>query len=141
MHERSLSLESDETRQGTPVNAGTLLRRCLDPLLQSIHRTRLVTRFAAAAACVSGPVLSLTAVGWRFGGTVALRHKIKRADRLPGNRHLHREARSIHHVVCRVTPARVREPLIPIDWSDPRANQSLHLSTLIPPGAAPLNMG
>ena len=87
-------------------------------MLQSIHRTRLATLFAAVAACVSGPALSLTAVGRRFGGTIALRHKIKRADRLLGNRHLHRQAESIDQALCRVTLARVREPLILIDWSD-----------------------
>jgi hypothetical protein len=144
-------------------------------LLQSIHRTRLATVFAAVAACVSGPALSLTDVGRRFGGAVGLRHKIKRADRLLGNRHLHREAKSIYQALCRVTLARVREPLILIDWSDLKADQSLHLlraslpvggrsltlyeevhaqkklnnaavharflrhlSTLIPPGAAPI---
>jgi hypothetical protein len=157
------------------VHAGTILHRCLDPLLRSIHRTRLATLFAAVAACVSGPALSLTDVGRRFGGTVGLRHKIKRADRLLGNRHLHREAKSIYQGLCRVTLARVREPLILIDWSDLKADQSLHLlraslpvggrsltlyeevhpqkklnnaavharflrhlSTLIPPGAAPI---
>ena len=109
------------------MHAGTILHRCLDPLLQSIHRTRLATLFAAVAACVSGPALSLTDVGRRFGGTVGLRHKIKRADRLLGNRHLHREAKSIYQALCRVTPARVREPLILIDWSDLKADQSLHL--------------
>ncbi len=152
-----------------------ILHRCLDPLLQSIHRTRLATLFAAVAACVSGPALSLTDVGRRFGGTIALRDKIKRADRLLGNRHRHREAKSIYQTLCRVTRARVREPLILIDWSDLKADQSLHLlraslpvggrsltlyeevhpqkklnnaavharflrhlSTLIPPGAAPI---
>jgi len=157
------------------VHAGTILHRCLDPLLRSIHRTRLATLFAAVAACVSGPALSLTDVGRRFGGAVGLRHKIKRADRLLGNRHLHREAKSIDQALCRVTLARVREPLILIDWSDLKADQSLHLlraslpvggrsltlyeevhpqkklnnaavharflrhlSTLIPPGAAPI---
>ncbi len=39
------------------MHVGTLLHRCLDPLLQSIHRTRLATLFAAVAACVSGPAL------------------------------------------------------------------------------------
>jgi hypothetical protein len=79
------------------VYAGTILHRCLDPLLQSIHRTRLATLFAAVAACVSGSALSLTDVGRRFGRTAPLRHKIKRADRLLGHRHLHqrRHGRSI----------------------------------------------
>jgi hypothetical protein len=93
-----------------------MLHRCLDPLLQSIHRTRLATLFAAVATCLSGPAWSLTDLGRRFGGTIGLRHKMKRADWLLGNRHLHREARSICQALCRVTLARLREPLILIDW-------------------------
>jgi hypothetical protein len=80
------------------VHAGTILHRCLGPLLQSVHGTRLATLVAAVAACVSGPVLSLTDLGRRIGGTTALRHKIKRADRQLGHRHLHREAWSIDQV-------------------------------------------
>ncbi len=80
------------------MHVGTILHRCLDPLLQSIHRTRLATLFASVAACVSGPALSLTDVGRHFGGTIALRRQIKRADRLLGNRHMRREAKSIYRI-------------------------------------------
>lgn len=78
-------------------------------------------------ACLSGPRLSLTELGRRFVGEARLRHQIKRADRLLGNRHLQREAGSIYAALCRVTLARIAEPLILIDWSDLKVNQSLHL--------------
>lgn len=104
-----------------------ILHQCLAPLLAHIQRRRLDTLLAAVAACVRGPALSLTDLGRRFAGTARLRHKIKRADRLLGNRHLQGEARSIYAALCGVTLARIKEPLILIDWSDLKADQSLHL--------------
>jgi hypothetical protein len=109
------------------MHALTILHRCLAPLLTQIHRRRLDTLLAAVAACVSGPALSLTDIGRRFDGPTPLRYKIKRADRLLGNRRLQSEARSVYAALCRVSLARIREPLILIDWSDLKADQSLHL--------------
>ncbi len=109
------------------MHVGTILHHCLEPLLQSIHCRRLATLLDAAASCLSGPRLSLTELGRRFAGGAQLRHKIKRSDRLLGNRHLHQEAGSIYAALCRVTLARISEPLILIDWSDLKADQSLHL--------------
>jgi hypothetical protein len=71
--------------------------------------------------------LTLTDVGRRFEGMTRLRNKIKRADRLLGNPHLQGEARSIYAAQCRVLLARIGAPLILIDWSDLKADQSLHL--------------
>ncbi|MEA3275524.1 MAG: IS4 family transposase, partial [Pseudomonadota bacterium] len=109
------------------MHAITILHRCLAPLLKHIHRRRLATLLAAVASCVGGPALTLTDVGRRFEGSALLRHKIKRSDRLLGNRHLRHEARSIYAALCRVVLARVCEPMILIDWSDLKADQSLHL--------------
>ena len=104
-----------------------ILHRCLTPLLSHIHARRLATLFAAVVSCVCGPALSLTAVGQRFAGPAALRHKIKRADRLLGNRRLQQEAGSIYGALCRVLLARIPDPVILVDWSDLKADQSLHL--------------
>jgi hypothetical protein len=109
------------------MHAITILQRSLSPLLKHMHARRLATLLEAVASCVGGPALSLTDVGRRFGGGALLRHKIKRADRLLGNRRLQQEARSIYAALCRVTLARIGEPVILIDWSDLKADQSLHL--------------
>jgi len=110
------------------VHALVILQHYLAPLLTHIHRRRLATLLDAVASCVSGPALSLTDIGRRFAGPARLRHKIKRSDRLLGNRRLQGEARSIYAALCRVTLARIQEPLILIDWSDLKADQSLHLA-------------
>ncbi len=109
------------------MHAIGILHRCLSPMLAHVHARRWATLLEAVAACVGGPALSLTDLGRRFAGAALLRHKIKRADRLLGNRHLQREARSIYAALCRVSLARTREPVIVIDWSDLKADQSLHL--------------
>lgn len=109
------------------MHALAILHRCLSPLLADIHTRRLATLFEAVVSCMCGPALSLTDVGRRFGGATALRHKIKRADRLLGNRQLQQEAGSIYGALCRVLLGRLAEPVILVDWSDLKADQSLHL--------------
>lgn len=51
----------------------------------------------------------------RFAGAARLRHTIKRAECLLGDRHLQQGARSIYAASCRVTLARIREPVMLID--------------------------
>jgi hypothetical protein len=74
----------------------------------------------------SGPRLRLTDAGRRFAGTTTFRHGVKRAERLLGNRHLQHEAASISAGLWRVL-AGIGEPLILVDWSDLKADRSLHL--------------
>jgi hypothetical protein len=109
------------------VHALSILHRCLGAALAHIHARRLRTLFEAVVGCVSGPRLTLTDIGRRLARDERLRHSIKRADRLLGNRHLQQEARSVYAALCRVKLARIAEPLILIDWSDLKKDQSLHL--------------
>jgi len=99
------------------------LRRCSS---ECIAR-RLEMLFAAVAASVSGPRLTLTDIGRRFESTTRLRHSIKRADRLLANVKLQHEKTTYYAALCQVLLARVSEPLILVDWSDLKADQSLHL--------------
>ena len=109
------------------MHALTILHRCLGPLLTGIHSRRLATLLEAVAATVCGPRLTLTDIGRRFGGEASLRNRIKRSDRLLGNRHLQGQARTIYAALARKLLSGVLEPLIVIDWSDLKADQSLHL--------------
>ncbi len=109
------------------MHALTILQRCVGPVLTGIHRRRLAGLFEAVAATVSGPRLTLTEIGRRFGGDAAVRHRIKRADRLLGNHHLQHDSRHIYGALARMLLAGVDEPLIVIDWSDLKKDQSMHL--------------
>jgi hypothetical protein len=109
------------------MHALTILQRCIGPLLAGVHGARLAVLLEAVAATESGPRLTLTDIARRFAGGTDLRHRIKRADRLLGNRHLQSEARGIYGAVARMLLTGVAEPLIVIDWSDLKRDQSLHL--------------
>jgi hypothetical protein len=109
------------------MHALAILQRCLGPLLTGVHRRRLAVLLEAVAATVSGPRLTLTEIARRFAGGADLRQRIKRADRLLGNRHLQRDSRAIYGALGRMLLAGVAEPLIVIDWSDLKRDQSLHL--------------
>ncbi len=109
------------------MHALTILQRCVGPVLTGIHRRRLAGPFEAGAATVRGPRLTLPEIGRRFGGAAAVRHRIKRADRLLGNHHLQHDSRHIYGALARMLLAGVDEPLIVIDWSDLKKDQSMHL--------------
>ena len=109
------------------MHALTILHRCLGSLLTGIHSRRLAVLLEAVAATVCGPRLTLTDIGRRFGGEGSLCNKIKRSDRLLGNRHLQGQARMIYTALGRMLLSGVIEPLIVIDWSDLKRDQSLHL--------------
>jgi hypothetical protein len=109
------------------MHALTILHRWVAPLPVGIHARRLAALLEAVAATVSGPRLTLTEIGRRFGGGSDLRHRIKRADRLLGNVHPQRDARQIHMELGRMLLTGLAEPLIVIDWSDLKEDQSLHL--------------
>lgn len=109
------------------MHVPTLLRFWLGESLAFIHATRVTALFDMVDACVSGAGLSITAVGRRLVGPTTLKHKIKRADRLIGNPHLYRERTPIYAALCRITLARIPEPMILVDWSDLKADQAYHL--------------
>jgi hypothetical protein len=109
------------------MHALTILQRCIAPLLTGVHRRRLAVLLEAVAATVTGPRLTLTEIGRRFGGGSHLRHRIKRADRLLGNAHLRGDAKRIYAALARMLLAGVAEPLIVVDWSDLKEDQSLPL--------------
>ncbi len=98
------------------MHALRILHRCAAPLLNGIHCRRLAGLLDAVAATVSGPRLTLTGIGHRFGGGTDLRHPIKRADRLLGNRHLQHDRRGIDRALVRMVLASVAESLIVIDY-------------------------
>ncbi|AUB80041.1 IS4 family transposase [Candidatus Thiodictyon syntrophicum] len=109
------------------MHASILLHSWLGQWLSCIHLKRLVSLFDMVAACVAGTGLSITSVGRRLPGPTSLKHKIKRADRVIGNPHLYRERTAIYGALSRVTLARIPEPLILIDWSPIKVDQSFQL--------------
>lgn len=100
------------------MHAITILHRILSTSFPEIHAKRLVSLLAAVEAVVTGSRLTLSDLGRGLSGPVAVKHNIKRIDRLLGNDSLHIEMPSLYEALVRQCLAGMSMPLIVIDWSD-----------------------
>src|SRR5574340_325992 len=100
------------------MHAITILHRILSTSFPEIHAKRLTSLLAAVEAVVSGSRLTLSDMGRGLSGHVAVKHNIKRIDRLLGNGSLHTETPSLYEALARQCLAGLSMPLIVIDWSD-----------------------
>jgi hypothetical protein len=78
-------------------------------------------------AALRGGALSLTSLGRALAGTAYVKHKIKRVDRLLGNRKLAAERGKIYGALTRWLIGTQTQPVIVIDWSDLSADRRWHL--------------
>jgi hypothetical protein len=83
------------------MHALTILHRILSTSLPQIHAKRLTSLLAAVRAVVTGSRLTLSDMGRGLSGTVAVKHNIKRIDRLLGNSALHTEVPKLYGVLVR----------------------------------------
>jgi hypothetical protein len=101
-----------------------LLQNLLKDALPSIHSTRLQALMAAVEAGLSGASVSITALGRALSGPSYIKHKIKRMDRLAGNRHLKSERIGLYGAMAQWLLQSIPMPLILIDWSPLTADQN-----------------
>ena len=100
------------------MHAITILHRIISTSLPEIHAKRLSSLLAAVEAVVSGSRLTLSDMGRGLSGPVAVKHNIKRIDRLLGNDTLHTEMPKLYEALVRQCLNGISMPLIVIDWSD-----------------------
>lgn len=100
------------------MHALSILHRILSARLPDIHAKRLTSLLAAVEAVVSGSRVTLSDLGRGLSGSVAVKHNIKRIDRLLGNGLLHTEVPKLYEALVRQCLAGIPMPLIVIDWSD-----------------------
>lgn len=74
----------------------TLLHEHLSKHCPEIHSNRLQSVMDVAAALQSSQNLSLTAIGRHLESESDIKHKIKKVDRLIGNRHLYEEVSELY---------------------------------------------
>ena len=96
----------------------TILHRILSTSFPEIHANRLASLLAAVEAVVTGSRLTLSDMGRGLHGQVAVKHNIKRIDRLLGNSSLHIEIPKLYEALVRQCLDGISMPLIVIDWSD-----------------------
>ena len=96
----------------------TILHRILSTSFPEIHVKRLSSLLAAVEAVVNGSRLTLSDLGRGLTGSAAVKHNIKRIDRLLGNNLLHAETAKLYEALVRQCLSGISMPLIVIDWSD-----------------------
>ena len=96
----------------------TILHRILSINFPEIHAKRLASLLAAVEAVVAGSRLTLSDMGRGLLGQVAVKHNIKRVDRLLGNNSLHIEIPKLYEALVRQCLDGISMPLVVIDWSD-----------------------
>jgi hypothetical protein len=77
-----------------------MLHRMLATNCPQIHAKRLTSLVAAVEAAVGGSALTLSNLGRRLHSQVAVKHSIKRIDRLLGNGALHAEAPALYEALA-----------------------------------------
>jgi hypothetical protein len=100
------------------MHALRILHRILSTSAPEIHSKRLASLLAAVEAVVTGSRLTLSDMGRGLTGSVAVKHNIKRIDRLLGNGLLHTEVPKLYEALIRQRLTGMNMPLIVIDWSD-----------------------
>jgi hypothetical protein len=104
-----------------------LLHNLLKDRLPNLHATRLQALMAAIEAGLTGASLAITTLGRAVSGPTFIKHKIKRIDRLVGNRHLQSERLDFYCVMATCLLKRLKWPLILVDWSPLTSDQRQQL--------------
>ena len=86
-----LSIAKPKKPQEYAMNITLFLSRCVARVTPEMHKARRGSFFAAIESALNGGPLSVTGLGRNIYGDAREKHRIKRVDRLCGNRRLHGE--------------------------------------------------
>jgi hypothetical protein len=103
------------------------LHTLLKQSLPDLHAARLNALMAAVGAGLTGVSVSITDLGRAISGSAFIKHKIKRLDRLVGNRHLNAERLALYGAMAQFLLKSLPLPLVIIDWSPLTDDQSQQL--------------
>lgn len=108
------------------MHATEMIDKTIGEACQSIHKLRFVGLKDAASAATSSRCLSVTGLG-RVVRAKDEKGGIKRMDRLIGNRNLHEELPAVYQAMAHWRLSKDVRPIILVDWSALKADNSLHL--------------
>lgn len=109
------------------MHASSIITQVLGCCLCGIHEKRAQALRAAVLALVMGAALSLSGIARRLDCLVAMRHRIKRVDRLLGNRALWASRWALYRALAERWLGGLRQFLIVVDWSPVSADQKWQL--------------
>jgi len=99
----------------------------LGACLSCLHAKQAEVVKVAVCSALEGGHLSLSQLARSTASTTAMRHRIKRIDRLLGNKALHAARVSIYQGVVQRWLAGISQMLVVVDWSDASTDQRWHL--------------
>ena len=82
----------------------SLLQNYFKDTFSFMHKKRQNVLFGAVDSLMDGANLALSSLGRNFKGKAKERHQICKMDRLLGNKHLHREIRTIYRACLQFIP-------------------------------------
>ncbi|BAE74808.1 putative transposase [Sodalis glossinidius str. 'morsitans'] len=93
------------------------LARSEHDVLAPFHKYRQNALLDATIALISGASLTLTSIGRYLPGAVQVKNKIKRVDRLLGNKSLHQDIPLIFKSIISMLTSQLSLCVIAVDWN------------------------
>lgn len=109
------------------MHAKGIVNGLLGSCLSCLHAKRAESIKAAVWSALDGGRLSLSQLARSVSSACAMRHRIKRIDRLLGNAAVYGARMSIYQAVAAHWLAGIRQLLIVVDWSGVTPDQQWHL--------------
>jgi len=109
------------------MHARKIVDGFLGACLSCLHAKQAEAVKVAVCSALEGGRLSLSQLARSTTSATAMRHRIKRIDRLLGNKALHAARAAIYHGVAEQWLAGIAQVLVVIDWSDVTTDQQWHL--------------
>lgn len=109
------------------MHAKAIVGLMLGDCLSSLHSKQAEAVRVGVSAALLGGHLSLSGLARRIHGPVALRHRVKRMDRLLGNNAIHEKRAEIYGALAAHWLCDVGCLLIVVDWSALTVDQRWHL--------------
>ncbi len=109
------------------MHAGKIVDGVVGDCLSSLHATLAEAVKAAVVGALRGGRLSLSQLARSVESVTAMRHRVKRMDRLLGNTSLHNAKMEIYRQVAMRWLTGIDTVLVVVDWSDATTDQRWHL--------------
>lgn len=106
------------------MRAVAVLQKLLRRSIPSLHSKRLAAITAVVDSALRGGRLTLSALARSLDRPGAVRHRVKRVDRLLGNASLHQERLFFYRLLCDLLVGNRPEPILIVDWSDLKPDRS-----------------
>lgn len=109
------------------MHAITLLHKTLGRSAPQIHCSRLNALMSGVDSLLAGRRLTLTALGRSSQGQTQVKNKIKKMDRLLGNKKLHNELDDCYKALAHFLISNKMHPMIIVDWASVDNRNKFHV--------------